>query len=120
MSRFKVDAKTGNLLVLNEKTGKWRKERKKTEDKVDYSRGVTFMPDIKPFVANAHKGKAIEITSRSQLARYERSNNLKQAGDFKPGEIMALENRRIEKGKEEAARLARETGLHRIPGSKWA
>lgn len=52
-----------------------------------------FMPDIKPFLAVSTR-KPEWITSRTELARYERSNGLKQAGDIKPGEIAAENNRK--------------------------
>lgn len=36
------------------------------------------------------------ITSRSQLRAHERSHNVRQAGDFKPGELIAKERARVD------------------------
>jgi hypothetical protein len=55
----------------------------------------SFVGDIKPFVANATQ-KPVEITSRSQLRAYERGNDIRQCGDFKPGEIISSQNKRME------------------------
>lgn len=54
-----------------------------------------FIGDIKPFVAHATQ-KPVEITSRSQLRAYERGNNIRQCGDFKPGEVISSQNKRME------------------------
>lgn len=54
----------------------------------------TLMQDIAPFVANA-TSDSVEITSRSQLRAYERDNGLKQCGDYKSGEIIATQNKRV-------------------------
>lgn len=42
------------------------------------------------------------ITSRSQLRRHERSHNVRQAGDFKPRDLINVENRRVERIREKA------------------
>jgi hypothetical protein len=55
-----------------------------------------FLSDIKPFVANATR-ETVEITSRSKLRAYERANNIRQCGDFKPGEIVSEQRKRMEK-----------------------
>lgn len=52
-----------------------------------------FVGDIKPFVSNATRD-TVEITSRSQLRAYERSNGIRQCGDFKPGEIIETQKKR--------------------------
>jgi hypothetical protein len=65
-----------------------------------------FMNDIKEFVANA-TDKPVRITSRTQLAAYERSNNVKQCGDFKPGAIVAKEKKRIQDGLDRAKALSK-------------
>lgn len=65
-----------------------------------------LMQDIKPFVSPID-GK--EITSRSKLKAHERTHNVRQCGDFKRGELIAKEKRRVA----ETQRLA-------DPGSiKW-
>lgn len=109
MSRYRYCPKTDALLVLNEKTGKWRKAPK-IKDKAP-ALGAFFMPDIKPFVAHA-SDRPVEITSRSQLGAYERSNNIRQCGDLKPGEIIAKTQSRRERDMQEASRLARDTRLN--------
>jgi len=53
-----------------------------------------FVSDIKPFIANATP-ETVEITSRSQLRAYERANGIKQCGDYKPGQIVAEQNKRV-------------------------
>ena len=119
MSRYRYDAATGKMLTLDPKTGKWKPERNKTKDKFNYAGRVNFMPDIKEFVANA-TDKPTLITSRSQLARYERSNNIRQCGDFKPGEIIAREKKRKERDMQEASRLASETRMRgKAEHFKW-
>lgn len=55
-----------------------------------------FVADIKPFVSCATKD-TVEITSRSQLRAYERANDIRQCGDWKPGQIVGDQNSRIEK-----------------------
>ena len=45
--------------------------------------------------ANAHAGDPVLITSRAKLRAYERTHNVRQAGDFKPGELVAKEKQRI-------------------------
>lgn len=60
--------------------------------------------EITPFVAHATK-QSVEITSRSTLKRYERENELRQAGDIKPGTIVA-ENR-----KKQAELIAKTKGV---------
>lgn len=110
MSRYRYDADKKCMLVLNEKTGRWVKERKKAADTFDYSGRVNFMPDIAPFVSRATE-KTVEITSRSQLRRYERSNGIRQCGDFRPGEVIAKEKNRKDRDMREASRLASDTRL---------
>ena len=51
-----------------------------------------LMGDIKPFVSPID---GTEITSRSTLRAHEHTHQVRQAGDFKPGEIIAKENKRI-------------------------
>ena len=118
MSRSRYDAKRNCIVTLNEKTGKWVRERK-AKDNFNYAGRVNFMPDIKEFVANA-TDKPTLITSRSQLGRYERSNNIRQCGDFKPGEVIAREKKRKERDMQEASRLASETRMRgKAEHFKW-
>jgi hypothetical protein len=74
------------------------------------------MRDIQGFVARAHydlpqRWKPKEITSRSHLRRYEIDNSLRQAGDFKPGEIIGDVSKKREREAAKADRLAKDTGL---------
>ena len=118
MSRIKICRDTGRVLSYCEKTGTWKPERKK-KDKFNYAGRVNFMPDIKAFVANATDRPTL-ITSRSQLARSERSNNIRQCGDFKPGEVIAREKKSKDRDMQEASRLARDTRLHaKVDHFKW-
>jgi hypothetical protein len=74
----------------------------KPKERIDWSEGRAqnvatpyFIGDIKPFVANATR-EPVEITSRSALRRYERDNGLRQCGDYKPGEVIAAQNKRVQ------------------------
>ncbi|RPJ39776.1 MAG: hypothetical protein EHM35_01460 [Planctomycetaceae bacterium] len=103
------------MLVLNEKTGRWNKQRKRA-DRFAIS-SVTVFSDIKEFVSHAgNAGKPELITSRSQLRAHERSNGMRQCGDIKPGDIIARQSKRRERDMQEASRLTRETNLK--PGGK--
>lgn len=53
-----------------------------------------FLPDIKPFTQVSTRVPS-NITSRSELRRFERSTGLRQAGDIKPGEIAAEHNAKL-------------------------
>lgn len=55
-----------------------------------------FIGDIKPFVSVATR-EPVEISSRSKLRAYERANNIRQCGDFKPGEVVSEQRKRVEK-----------------------
>lgn len=44
------------------------------------------------------------ITSRSQLAEHNRKHNVRQAGDFKRGELIQMENKRVEAQRAVAAK----------------
>jgi len=102
--RYRYDEKTGKVLRLNEKTGKWVPDRKKAKG-FDFSKSVNFVPDIREFVANA-TDKVVLISSRSQLARYERANNIRQCGDFKTGEIAQRRTKKIDREYKEAVKAA--------------
>jgi len=74
------------------------------------------MRDIQEFVARAHndhphRWRPQLISSRSQRGAYERSNNLRQAGDFRRGEIASRRRKQNEQEAQVANRLASETGL---------
>lgn len=58
--------------------------------------GAFFMPDIKEFVSPID-GEV--ISSRSKLRAHERKHGVRQAGDFKPGELIAAENKRVEQSR---------------------
>ena len=73
-----------------------RKERPDFSKRAENIAVPAFIADIKPFIANATR-ETVEITSRSQLRAYERANGIRQCGDFKPGQIIAEQNARIEK-----------------------
>lgn len=99
MSRYRYDAKTGSMRVFDERTGKWKPDRsRKNANRVV---APSVMPDIQPFVANA-SDKPQLITSRSQLGRYERSNGIRQAGDFKPGEIIERRKKKVARERADA------------------
>ena len=75
-----------------------------SEDQLDERRAAK---DSGPFVMNdlssAYKDGGILspidgsfITSRSQLRRHNATHNVRSAGDFKPGELIAKERARVE------------------------
>jgi hypothetical protein len=101
--RYRYDENTGRVLRFNEKTGKWVQDRTKPKG-FDFSKPVNFVPDIAEFVANA-TDKPVLISSRSQLGRYERSNNIRQCGDFKRGEIAERRAKKVNRELAEAKRL---------------
>lgn len=75
------------------------------------------MRDIQGFVASAHydrphRWRPKEITSRSHLRRYEVDNNLRQAGDFKSGEIISGVEKKRDRDTQRQARLIKDTKLH--------
>lgn len=70
------------------------KRRKPDPDRRSPLGGPMIMSDIREFVSVA-TDKPVRITSRSQLAAYERSNNIRQCGDYKPGEVVRREKRRV-------------------------
>lgn len=115
MARYKFDAKTGAMLVLNEKTGRWNKDRPKKGKPITQ---VNVFSDIKEFVANATDTPTL-ITSRSKLRAYERANGLRQAGDFRPGEIIAKAEKRREQDATRQSRLMRETRLNGGKHFEW-
>lgn len=98
--RMKFCKKRNCMVRWNEKTKKWVKPRKKKSDnKFDFSRGFTVMPDITEFQSPIDGSM---ISSRSQLRAHERRHNVRQAGDFKPGELIKRENERVAKTREQA------------------
>ena len=107
MSRYRYDTKTDRMMVLNEATGEWKPARK-TKGKVG---APSVMPDIKEFVTVAGHDTPVLISSRAKLRAYERSNNIRQCGDLKPGEIIARERARIAGSRDEARRLGGDTSV---------
>jgi hypothetical protein len=103
VARYKFDHVTGKTLVWSEKSKKWVKERKSAGKGFDFSKGFTVLPDIKEFVSPIDGSL---ISSRSKLRHHNRGHNVRQAGDFKPGEIIARENKRIEETRRIAAQGA--------------
>jgi hypothetical protein len=58
-----------------------------------------IMGDIKAFRSPID---GAEISSRSSLRAHEQKHGVKQCGDFKPGEIIAKENKRVAHSLEQA------------------
>lgn len=86
MARYKICRKTAKTLVLDEATGEWKPDRSRA-NKCDLSKSINVVPDIKEFVSVAgHKPEL--ITSRSQLGRHMRSNNMRQVGNDLQGKII--------------------------------
>jgi hypothetical protein len=115
MSRYRIDPKSGKTLVLNEKTGKWRPDRAKA-NKFDPSKPMNFMPDIAEVVVNA-TDKPVVLTSRSQRAAYCRANNIREAGDFKRGEIAERQARKVRQEIEAVTKL---TGIRPGKTVNWS
>ncbi len=83
--RYRFDPDTGQVLPAHLVAGKARRPDKRS----DAVTSPYFMADIAPFqeVVTREGG---EISSRSTLRAFERSNNVRQVGDdFKPGQIAA-------------------------------
>lgn len=57
------------------------------------------MTDIKPFRSPVD---GTEISSRSILRAHESKHGIKQCGDFKPGELISKENKRVALSKADA------------------
>jgi hypothetical protein len=114
MSRYRFDERTGKMLRLNEKTGKWVQDRAKRKG-FDFSKRMNFVPDIQEFMAYA-TDKPQLISSRPQLARYERSNGIRQCGDFKRGEIA---ERRATKVRREIDAAHKATGVRPGTSVNW-
>ena len=106
MARFKVCRKTGKFLILDEGTGEWRPDRTgHNSTRFDVTKPVAIMPDIKEFVSVAgHKPEL--ITSRSQLGRHERSNNMRQVGTDMKGVTERANKRAAER-----AEIAAKSGI---------
>ena len=99
MSRYKFDPNTGKLLAYNETTGEWRPDRsRKNANRVV---APSVMSDIREFIAHAGD-KPVLIGSRSKLAAYERSNNIRQCGDYRKGEVIARRKKKVSKEFENA------------------
>ena len=83
-----------------------KKKKKQVSSKRSSLPCPVLMTDIKPFVSPIDDTL---ISSRSQLRAHERKHNVRQAGDFKKGELIEKENKRIA----ETRRLAKEVN------TKW-
>jgi hypothetical protein len=114
VAKYRIDPKTGKTLVFNERTGKWRPDRSKA-DKFDFSKPMNFMPDIAEVLVHATE-KPVLLTSRSQRAAYCRANNIREAGDFKRGEIA---ERQAKKARQEIERVTKETGIRPASSVTW-
>jgi hypothetical protein len=68
-----------------------KKKRDRTPSKRSDIACPYLMGDISPFQSPVDGDY---ITSRSKLRAHERKHQIKQCGDFKPGEIIAKENKR--------------------------
>lgn len=66
--------------------------------------GPFVLPDIDRVYGGGFKSPIDGefITSRSQLRRHERTHNVRQAGDFKPGDLIKREQARVARIRERA------------------
>lgn len=81
--RFRYDPDAGRCTEIVEQTKR-------------SGNGAFFMPDITEFVSPID-GEL--ITSRSKLRAHEQRHGVRQAGDFKPGELIGAEKRRVEQSR---------------------
>lgn len=75
------------------------KKKQKRKSKAKGPTGPYVFSDIKEFRSPID---GAVISSRSSLRAHEIRHNCRQAGDFKPGEIIAKENKRIAHSLEQA------------------
>lgn len=115
MARYKICPKSGKTLTLDETTGEWMLDRSRSS-RFDPKRPVrlTVFSDIQEFVSVAGDKPEL-ITSRSQLARHERSNNMRQVGNDLKGKVVEKAKRRAQADKDFIAKNAR---LVRV-STKW-
>ncbi len=79
-----------------------------SEDEISERRnrrdGPFVLPDIDRVYGGGFKSPIDGqlITSRSQLRRHERTHNVRQAGDFKPGDLIKKEQARVARIRERA------------------
>lgn len=117
--RWKISASTGRFLVWRQRTKRWvvdrdeycscgdvqtkclsvENEKAKAAEKrekppigFDFSKRFYVLPDITEFQSPIDGSM---ISSRSKLRAHERRHDVRQAGDFKPGEIVKRENERV-------------------------
>lgn len=83
--------------LKNSKPIQLKKPKRDTRDLRSPLGGPMLMKDIAEFVSVAGD-KPERITSRSQLARHERSNNMRQCGNDLKGRIVPREKKRIQDG----------------------
>lgn len=91
----------------NHLTGEWREVTQDDMDRrcLQADAGPTIIPDISSVYKEGGIHSPVDgsfITSRSQLRRHNATHQVRCAGDFKPGELRAKENRRVEAIRETA------------------
>lgn len=111
MGKYVSNAGYDALEATSELGQLWSKQaKKKAAPKIKRPRGrprkvradfgaPMVMGDLKPFVSPIDGS---EISSRSKLRAHEQAHKVKQCGDFKKGEIIAKENKRIAQSLEQA------------------
>lgn len=70
-----------------------------TADQPKPEGGPYFVPDISGAYRDGGFRSPVDgsfITSRAQLRRHNSTHNVRQAGDFKPGELISKERARVE------------------------
>jgi hypothetical protein len=76
-----------------------KKKKRERNLRSDVASAPYLMGDIKPFRSPID---GAVISSRSQLRAHEQKHGVKQCGDYKPGEIIKRENKRIALTREQA------------------
>jgi hypothetical protein len=113
--RYRYNDTTDKMEVWCDKAGKWKPD-KAYNGRFDYSKPMNVMLDIGEFVAHA-TDKPVLISSRSKLAAYERSNGVRQAGDFRRGEIAERRQKKVER---EIEAVTKRTGIRPGNGVTWS
>ena len=87
--------------IWNHVTGECREV---SDDYTAMTRDYRYMPDLDSVYGGGFKSPIDGefITSRSQLRAHERKHGVKQCGDYKPGELIGRENKRVERIREMA------------------
>lgn len=115
MAKYKWCDKRQTFLTWSDKSGKWVKDRKKAAKGFDFNKRMTYMPDISERMVYATETPTL-ITSRAQRARYERANGIREAGDFRRGEIA---ERREKKIRQEIEAVTKLTGIRPEKSVNW-